>query len=398
MDLANRMNKFSGSPTSELIAKISELREKGKDIISLNVGEPDYPTPDNIKNFGIKAIVDDFTKYTPGAGIKELRQEISKKLRRENDLEYSIDEICVTVGAKQAIFNAVMATCDEGDEVIIPVPCWVSYVDIVKIANAKPILVPVEENNNFMLDTEAIKKAITPNTKAIIICTPNNPTGAVYTKEILEELINIASSNELLIIADEIYEKLIYGDSQHVSIASISKEAKRNSVTINGFSKAYCMTGWRIGYAAGPKNVIKAMKSIQSQSTSATSAISQKAAVMALKGPQHDLNIMKKELLKRRDYVINKLNSIKGLRCSTPGGAFYVLVDVEYYFNKSYKNYVIDNSLDLSSYILEEGGVAVVPGEAFFTKGKIRVSYSNSMENLKEGLHRLESTLSYLEK
>lgn len=397
MKLANRMSRFSGSPTSALITKVAELRKEGRDIISLNVGEPDYQTPDNIKTAGIKAIVDGFTKYTPVPGIVELRQEISKKLLEDNGLEYNLNEICVTVGAKQAIFNAIMATCDEGDEIIIPIPCWVSYVDMVKIANAKPILVPVQEENGYVLDIEAIKAAVTPNTRAIIICTPNNPTGAVYSKKSLEQLVDIACENDFWVITDEIYEKLIYDDNKHISCASISKKAWEHTITVNGFSKAYSMTGWRVGYAAGPKQVIDAMKSLQSQMTSATSGISQKAATVALSGSQHDIEVMVEAFKERRKYVVNRLNSIKGLSCSTPAGAFYIMVDVSYYLGKKYNEYEIKTTIDLATYILDTVNVAVVPGEAFFTSGKIRISYSNSMENLGKALSRVEEALSKLD-
>ena len=394
--LAERMSKFSGSPTSALIARVAELRSAGKDIISLNVGEPDFGTPDNIKMAGIKAIVDNFTKYTPGSGILELRRAISEKLLADNGLEYGTDEICTAVGAKQAIFSAVMALCGEGDEVLLPVPCWVSYTEMVRLTGASPVFVSVQESAGYALDLDAIEAVITPKTKAIIICSPNNPSGAVYSEQSLRYLAELACKHDFYIIADEIYEKLIYDGEKHFSIASISKEVWKRTVTVNGFSKAYAMTGWRIGYAAARKEIIKAIIAIQSQTTSATSAISQKAAVEALRGPQHDMAEMVKEFEKRRTYVTNRLNDIEGITCATPKGAFYLLPDVSYYFDKSCGGVIIHNAVDLANFILEKAQVALVPGEAFNIENKVRISYSNSMENLDKALTRLQQALSLL--
>ena len=247
--LAERMNKFSGSPTSALIAKVAELKRQGKDIISLNVGEPDFGTPDYIKVAGMKAIADNFTKYTPGNGILELRQEIVKKLREDNGVEYALNEVTTAVGAKQAIASAMMVLAGPGDEVLLPIPCWVSYTEMIRLAGATPVFVPVREDN-YELDLDAIEKAITPRTKAIVICTPNNPTGAVYSEESLRKLAALAVEHDFFVVADEIYEKLVYDGAEHFSVASISQEVRDRTVTVNGFSKAYAMTGWRIGYAA----------------------------------------------------------------------------------------------------------------------------------------------------
>lgn len=393
--LAERMKKFSGSPTSALIAKVAELRRQGKNIISLNVGEPDFGTPDYIKVAGIKAIADNFTKYTPGNGILELREEISKKLKRENHIEYSVNEITTAVGAKQAIASTMMVVAGPGDEVIIPIPCWVSYTEMVRLAGAKPVFVPV--NDDGTLNMEAIQSAITPHTKAIIICTPNNPTGAVYGEESLRILADLALKHDFFIVADEIYEKLIYDGAVHFSIASISPEVRDHVVTINGFSKAYAMTGWRIGYAAARQDIIKGIMAVQSQTTSATSAISQKAAVAALRGPQHDMEIMVAEFKKRKDYVVGRLNAIRGVVCPDAHGAFYVYPDVQYYLGKSFQGKVIETAVDLCQYLLDEALIATVPGEAYNVPGKIRISYSNSMENLTEALNRLEKALYALE-
>lgn len=393
--LAERMSKFSGSPTSALIARVAELKREGKDIISLNVGEPDVGTPDYIKVAGMKAIADNFTKYTPGNGILDLRQEIVKKLKEDNGVEYTLNEITTAVGAKQAIASSMMVIAGPGDEVLLPVPCWVSYTEMIRLAGAEPVFVPVREDN-YELDMDAIRKAITPKTKAIIICTPNNPTGAVYSEESLRELADLAVKHDFFIVADEIYEKLVYNGAKHFSVASISQEVKDRTITVNGFSKAYAMTGWRIGYAAGRADVIKGIMAVQSQTTSATSAISQKAAVAALRGPQHDLETMVEEFKRRKEYVVNRLNSIPGITCPDVHGAFYVYPDVQPYLGKSFRDIRVETTVDLCEYLLNEALISTVPGEAYNVPGKIRISYSNSMANLEEALNRLEKALAAL--
>lgn len=399
MRFAERMSRFSGSPTSALIARVAELRAAGKNIISLNVGEPDFGTPNYVKVAGIKAIVDDFTKYTAGPGIIELRKAIKEKLKAENNVEYETNEICATVGAKQAIFNAIMAIAGPGDEVLLPIPCWVSYTDMVKFAGATPIFVPVKNDEGFVLDLEAIEAAITTKTRGIVICTPNNPTGAVYSEESLRKLAELAVKHDFYIIADEIYEKLIYEGEEHFSIASISPEVKAHTVTVNGCSKAYAMTGWRLGYLAASKEFVANVIKIQTQTTSATSSIAQKAGLAALTGPQHDLEVMVEEFDKRRKYVVERLNAIPGVNCSAPKGAFYILPDVSSYFGTTSDDGIkINNAKDLANFILEKEQVALVPGEAFNIEGKVRISYSNSMENLCEALNRLEHAFSLLKK
>ena len=393
--LAERMSKFSGSPTSALIAKVAELKREGKDVISLNVGEPDFGTPDYIKVAGMKAIADNFTKYTPGNGILELRQEIVKKLKEDNGIEYGLNEITTAVGAKQAIASTMMVIAGPGDEVLLPIPCWVSYTEMIRLAGATPVFVPVRPDN-YELDLEAIEAAITPRTKAIIICTPNNPTGAVYGEESLRKLAELALKHDFFIVADEIYEKLVYDGAKHFSVASISQAVKEHTVTVNGFSKAYAMTGWRIGYAAARPDVIKGIIGVQIQTTSATCAISQKAAVAALQGPQHDLKVMVEEFKRRKDYVVDRLNRIPGVVCPDVKGAFYVYPDIQAYLGKSFGERKIENAVDLCQYLLDEVLISTVPGEAYNVPGKIRISYSNSMENLKEALARLERGLSYL--
>ncbi len=393
--LAPRMSNFSGSPTSALIAKVAELKRQGKDIISLNVGEPDFGTPDYIKVAGMKAIADNFTKYTAGNGILELREEIVKKLKRDNHVDYGINEVTTAVGAKQAIASSMMVIAGPGDEVLLPIPCWVSYTEMIRLAGATPVFVPVRADN-YELDLNAIKAAITPRTKAIIICTPNNPTGAVYSEESLRQLAELALAHDFFIVADEIYEKLVYDGAKHFSVASISKDVWEHTITINGFSKAYAMTGWRIGYAAARPDVIKGIMAVQSQTTSATSAISQKAAVAALCGSQHELTMMVEEFKRRKDYVIHRLNGIPGIICPPVQGAFYVYPDVQAYLGRSFGARKIETAVDLCQYLLDEALISTVPGEAYNVPGKIRISYSNSLENLEKALDRLEKALAAL--
>ena len=393
--LAERMNHFSASPSSALFARVAELRRRGKDIISLNVGEPDFNTPEHIKAAGVAAIAENFTRYTPDGGIPELREAIAKKLGTENGIEYAPGEIAVSVGAKQAVASALMVVAGPGDEVLVPVPCWVSYTGMIRLAGAVPVLVPVR-GDDFGLDMDAIERAVTPNTKAIVICTPNNPTGAVYSEESLRRLAELAVRRDFFIVADEIYEKLIYDGVRHFSVASISKEVRDRTVTVNGMSKAYAMTGWRIGYAAARSDVIKGIVAVQSQTTSSASAISQKASVAALLGPQDDLRDMASEFKRRRDYVVNRLNAVPGIRCPDAQGAFYVFPDVRPCLGKSFGGRKIETAVDLCEYLLDEALVAAVPGEAFHASGRIRVSYSNSMENLKEALDRMEKALAEL--
>lgn len=393
--LAERMKKFSGSPTSALIAKVAELKRQGKDIISLNVGEPDFGTPDYIKVAGMKGIADNFTKYTPGNGILELRQAIVKKLKEDNGLDYTVNEVTTAVGAKQAIASAMMVIVGPGDEVLLPIPCWVSYTEMIRLAGATPVFVPVRQDN-YELDLDAIRAAITPRTKAIVICTPNNPTGAVYSEESLRELADLAVKHDFFIVADEIYEKMVYDGAKHFSVASISREVWERTITVNGFSKAYAMTGWRIGYAAVRADVIKGIMAVQSQTTSATSAISQKAALAALQGSQHDMQVMVEEFKRRKDYVVQRLNAMEGITCPDVKGAFYVYPDVQPYLGKRFGDKVIENAVDLCQYLLDEALISTVPGEAYNVPGKIRISYSNSMENLEKALDRMEQALKQL--
>ncbi|MCQ2373848.1 MAG: pyridoxal phosphate-dependent aminotransferase [Phascolarctobacterium sp.] len=394
--LAERMKNFSGSATVEINNKVAELKAQGKEIIGLNVGEPDFDTPDYIKKAAIAAMMNGFNRYTQVAGIPELRNAIANKLEKENNIVYKPSEISVAAGAKQSIFNAVMALVSEGDEVIVPTPCWVSYTEIIKLACGVPVLVPADEKNGFDLDIEAIKAAVTAKTKAIIICTPNNPTGAIYKEATLRALAALAVEKNFYIIADEIYEKLSYDGEKHFSVASVSDEVKAHTITINGFSKAYAMTGWRLGYAAAASEVIAAINKIQSQTVTSVNSVTQKAGVEALEGPQSDLNDMVVEFARRRIYVLERLCNMPNITCVTPKGAFYALPDVSSCFGKSYKGEVIKNAVDFCRILLTEKLIALVPGEAFYAPGKVRISYSNSMENLEKAMDKMEEFIKEL--
>ena len=393
-ELSPRMNRFSGSPTSALQVRIAELKRQGKNIVSLSIGEPDFDTPNYVKEGAIQAIQEGFTKYTPVNGIFELREAIANKLRKENGMPVTPDNICVSVGAKQGVYSSLMVLCDKGDEVIIPVPCWVSYTEMVKLSEATPILVPCKED--FSLDLDAIRGAVTEKTKAVIICTPNNPSGAVYSEESLRALMDLAIEKDFFVLVDEIYEKLVYNGSKHFSIASISEEAFNHTITINGFSKAYAMTGWRMGYVAARQDIIKAIMRLQSQVNSSNGSIAQRAGVTALLGPQDSVDEMVKEFARRKDYVYERVCKIPDMSCPEPQGAFYVLCDISKYFGKRYQEWTINNGYDMSEYLLVTQQVATVPGEAYNIPGKIRFAYANSMENLKEAFDRIEDALAKL--
>lgn len=397
MELSKHISGISTSPTMKIAQAAKELKSAGEDIIDFSVGEPDFPTPQNIKDAAVKALQNDFTKYTINAGTIELRNAIARKLKIENGLDYNVNEIIVSAGAKQCVFNAVQAVVYEGDEVIIPAPYYVSYPAIVNIAHGKNVFIDASEENNFKITPGQLKNAITSKTKMLILCNPSNPTGAAYTKAELEEMKEILEGGNFYILSDEIYEKIIYDDFEFTSVPSLSDNIKSKTILINGHSKSYSMTGWRIGYAAGPENIIKEMAKVQSHSTSNASSISQAAAVEALLGPQESVVIMRKEFERRRNFLHAELSSINGIKCVKPSGAFYVFPDVASYFNKSNQSIKIENSFDLAMYLLREAKVAVVPGSAFGAEGFLRLSYSTSLENLNEGVKRIKEALAKLE-
>ena len=384
------------SATVELAGKIDELRRQGTDIISFSLGEPDFDTPKNICDAAKKAIDAGYTRYTAAAGILELRKAICEKLKKDNHLDYRPDEIIVTTGAKQALYNSLQAICNPGDEVIIPAPYWVSYIEMVKLSGAVPVIVPSEEKNGYQLDIEKIANSINKRTKAIVINSPNNPTGAVYSRESLLELGKLSAKTGLIVISDEIYEKLVFDGAEFNSVASLVPGCRKNVIVVNGFSKAYAMTGWRVGYAAGPSGIIKAMCSLQGHMTSNTNAIAQKACVEALEGPQNSVRLMREEFSRRRDYIVKRLNSIPGVSCPDVHGAFYVMPNVSAYYGKRHKDMVIENSSDFANLLIEEANIAVVPGAAFGAPEAVRMTYANSMENIETGLDRMKACIGRL--
>lgn len=396
MLLTKRVKNMKPSATVELTAKVLDLKRQGVDVIALNVGEPDFNTPENVCRIGKKAIDEGFTKYTTVSGTVELREAICKKLLEDNKIKYSPKEIIVSTGGKQVLINAVLALCEEGDEVLLPTPCWVSYIEMIKLAGSKPVLIKTEEEDEFQLNIQKIKEAITDKTKAIIINTPNNPTGAVYTEETLRELGQLAVKHDFYIISDEIYEKLVYDGCKHISIASFSSEIKEKTIVVNGFSKAYAMTGWRLGYGAGPAEVIKGMTSLQGHMTTSANSISQMAAVEALEGPKESIDYMRTQYDKRRKYLLDRLNKMKDIRCSQARGAFYLMPNISSLFGKSYKGEIIKDSKDVANFLLDKAHIAVVPGEAFEAPENVRISYSNSLEKIKEAMDRMEKALSIL--
>jgi len=397
LNLSKRINKITVSPTMKIAQQAIEMKARGENLIDLTVGEPDFPTPQNIKEAAIKSIENNFTKYTINSGIYELRKAISEKLRLENKLEYKPEEIIVSSGAKQSIFNAILAIVEDDDEVIIPAPYYVSYPHIVSLSNGKSVFIHTDEKTEFKITPEQLKNAITDKTKLLILCNPSNPTGSLYSRKDLEKLIPILEEGEFYILSDEIYEKLIYDNNEFVSLASLSEKIKRKTITINGFSKSYSMTGWRIGYAAGPQEIINAMNKIQSHSTSNTSSISQKAALEALTGQQNFIEYSQKEFEKRRNLLYDELTSIKGLKCYKPQGAFYLFPNISSFFGKKNNNQIIQSSFDFALYLLQTEKVAVVPGSAFGADEYIRLSYSTSEENLIEGAHRIKNAIANLE-
>ena len=386
--VSNTLKRIKPSPTIAVTSKARELRAAGKDVIGLGAGEPDFDTPDNIKEAAIEAIKKGDTKYTAVDGTPALKKAIQAKFERENGLSYDVNQITVGTGGKQVLYNAFMATINKGDEVIIPAPYWVSYPDIILLAGGKPKIVKCEEKDNFKLTPLKLKKAISKKTKWIILNSPSNPTGSSYTKSEIKELAEILKKNKkIYILSDDIYEHIIYDNFKFSTIAEI-KELKNRTLTMNGVSKSYSMTGWRIGYAAGPVEIIKAISKIQSQSTSNPSSISQAAAVEALNGTQDFIQTRASSFKERRDFVVSSLNNIKGLSCLKPEGAFYVFPNCKNLLNKKTK---LKTDTDFVQKLLEQANVAVVQGSAFGLPGYFRISYATSMENLKKAMERIKS-------
>ena len=390
--ISNNLKKIKPSPTIAVTQKARELKAAGKDVIGLGAGEPDFDTPENIKEAAIKAIKDGDTKYTAVDGTPALKKAIVDKFRRENNLDYDLDQITVGAGGKHVIYNAMMATLNEGDEVIVPAPYWVSYPDMVLLAGGTPIILECNEKQGFKVSPSELEKVITPKTKWIILNSPSNPTGACYSESDIRELSKVLTKHpHVYILSDDIYEHVIYEGFKFFTIAQIN-ELKDRVLTMNGVSKAYSMTGWRIGYAAGPKEIVKAIAKIQSQSTTNPSSISQAAAVEALNGKQDFIKERAKSFQERRDFVVKALNEIDGIECLNPDGAFYVFPSCKGLIGKKDLNgNVLNNDSDFVKSLLENSGVAVVQGSAFGLEGFFRISYATSMENLKKALEKISS-------
>ena len=393
LSLTRRVKNITPSLTLELTGKVQEMKRKGIDVISFGLGEPDFGTPENICAAAKKAIDEQKTKYTAIGGIGELKEAICEKFKRDNGIIYKPSQICIGTGAKQPLVNSVLAVCEEGDEVLIPTPCYVSYVEMVKLAGATPVLVPCKESDGFQLDIPAIRKAVTDKTKAIMINTPNNPTGAVYSKETMTALGELAVEKQFYIISDEVYEMLTYDGKKHYCIAQVSEEVKKLSIVINGFSKAYSMTGWRCGYVAAEEAIVKAVTAIQGHTTSNTCSITQYAALEALRGPQDSVETMRQEFDRRRKFLLKRLNEIDGISCVNAEGAFYLMPNVTSFYGKKAEGREIRDSFDLANYLLEEARINIVPGGAYESPDNMRISYSNSMEALVEGMDRMEAAL-----
>jgi len=386
--VSNSLKRIKPSPTMAVTSKAREMRAAGRDVIGLGAGEPDFDTPDNIKEAAIEAIKRGDTKYTAVDGTVDLKKAIQAKFYRENGLSYELDQITVGTGGKQVLYNAFMATVNKGDEVIIPAPYWVSYPDIILLAGGKPKIVKCDEKDNFKLTPKKLEKAISKKTKWIILNSPSNPTGSAYTKKEIEELSKVLTKyKKIYILSDDIYEHITYDDFQFFTIAQI-KSLKDRTLTMNGVSKSYSMTGWRIGYAAGPKEIIKAIAKIQSQSTSNPTSISQAAAVEALNGTQDFIQERANSFRERRDFVVNSLNNMNGISCLRPEGAFYVFPSCKKLLGKKTK---LKTDKDFVEKLLEKSEVAVVQGSAFGLEGYFRISYATSMENLKKAMERIRS-------
>ncbi|CDF57976.1 pyridoxal phosphate-dependent aminotransferase [Thermobrachium celere] len=396
MELSRKAKAITPSTTLAITAKAKKMKSEGINVISFGAGEPDFDTPQFVKDAAFDAINKGLTRYTPASGIIELKEAICMKLKEENNLEYSPAEIVISNGAKHSIYNALMAICNPGDEVIIPVPYWVSYPELVKLVDAVPVYINTSEDNQFKIKIHELEEKITSKTKAIILNSPSNPTGAVYTKEELEKIAEIAVKHDLIVISDEIYEKLIYDEYKHISIASLNDEIKNRTIVINGMSKAYAMTGWRIGYTASNKEIASLMANIQSHATSNPNTIAQYASVAALKGDQEVIEKMRKEFELRRNYMVDKINSIEGLSCVKPIGAFYVMINISKLIGKSFNGNIINSSLEFANVLLDEEKVAVIPGDAFGDDNYIRLSFATSLEQIKEGLNRIEAFIKKL--
>ena len=390
MRISQRCQRVTGSLTLAIDAKAKEMKQKGIDVVGFGAGEPDFDTPEHIRKAAKDALDLGKTRYTPAAGMPELRQAICDKLKRDNGLDYVPQQIVVSNGAKHSLFNSFQALLEEGDEVIVPGPYWVSYPEIVRMAGGVPVIVEGREENNFKPTIDDFRAAVTDKTRAVVINSPNNPNGFVFTREELQAIGDLAIEKDLSIVSDEIYEFLVYDGAEHISIASLSPEIKERTIVINGMSKAYAMTGWRIGYTASPLNAAKAMTNFQSHSTSCPNSIAQYAALTALSGPDDQLKSMVAEFDRRRRRIVELINEIPGLSCKPPKGAFYVMMNIGGGFGKRYNGAPIVDSMSFTQLLLDNSHVAVVPGAGFGADAYVRLSYATSMENIEKGLARIK--------
>ena len=397
MKISRKIANIKPSPTIAISSLAGEMKRKGIDVINFSAGQPDFPTPENIKEAGIQAIRNNHTKYTPAPGIPEIRDAICRKLKRENDLEYTPDQVIVSSGAKQSIYLALQVLLEEGDEAIIISPYWVSYPPQVELTGAKPVIINTTLENDFKTTAEEIEKYITDKTKVLILNSPNNPTGSLFTINELEEIADLLVRKNIFIVTDEIYEQLIYDNQKAVSIASLNDDIKQLTLTVNGASKSYSMTGWRVGYAAGPKEVVGGMSKLQSQLDTHAVSISQYAAIEAFDNGAEYTRKMRESFDERRKYVVKRLNEIDGIKTNVPKGAFYIFPQVSAYYGKKHNDTPINDSVSFCKYMLEEMKIALVPGVAFGDDNCLRFSYAASMEDIKNGIDRLEEGLKKLE-
>lgn len=391
--ISKKASSISPSPTLAISAKAKSMKAQGIDVIGFGAGEPDFDTPAHIKEAAVKALNEGFTKYTPASGTLALKEAVCRKFKRENNLDYTANQIVVSNGAKHSLVNAFTAICNPRDEVIIPAPFWVSYPEMVKLADGVPVFIETTEENRFKFTVEQLEKAITPKTRALVLNSPSNPTGMLYTKEELSAIAEVVVKNNIYVISDEIYERLIYDGLEHTGIASLGEAVKNLTIIVNGVSKTYSMTGWRIGFTASNAQIAKVMGNVQSHGTSNPNSIAQVAAVAALDGPQQDVEMMKQAFVERRNYMVERINSIAGVSCSKPQGAFYVMMNIKNILGKSFYGKVVTNADEFAEMLLEKANVALVPGAGFGAEGYVRLSYAISMENIKEGLDRIEKFL-----
>lgn len=394
--LSSRIAAVSPSATIAITSMTRELRSQGVDVIGFGAGEPDFNTPEPIVRAAVEALQKGFTRYTASSGISELRLAIAQKLERDNHAIYQPEEIVVTVGAKQALYSIFQVLLNPGDEVIVPAPYWVSYVDLPALAHGTPVVCPLDDKNGFDLDPEAIERCISPSTRAVIINSPSNPTGAVFSRSAVEAVMEMAIKHGFLVITDEIYEKIVYGNARSICPAGLGDDAWEHTLVVNGFSKAYAMTGWRLGFVAGPRAVIDAIGKFQTQGTNNPTSFVQKAAVVAIESSDEVFAPMIEEFRKRRDFMVGEFNKMDGVSCFVPPGAFYAFPNVSGLLGRSSPSGLIKSSAKLCEYLLENGKIAAVPGSAFGTEGYVRFSYATSMENIRNGMVRMMEAISKL--